>query len=141
MHSADNVLSASGLPSTLFHGSPVLEDILKVSLPLRLGIFPMQAYTNMYRSTQNNSTVFWLVSPCCSEKFRCFGGTYRLHLQDRKKPAEAGAKQRPRFGLASFMFSITLWLPMFLSLLASYLAEFSTLKMKAICPAEKSGFL
>jgi hypothetical protein len=30
------------------------------------------------------NTVFYVVTQCSSEKGRCFGETYRLHLQDRR---------------------------------------------------------
>lgn len=43
-----------------------------------------------------NSTAFWLVTPCSSEKARSFGGTYCLHLEDKskswKKPVKVGRK-------------------------------------------------
>jgi hypothetical protein len=29
--------------------------------------------------------VVWVVTPCSSEKARCFGGTYHLHLQGLRK--------------------------------------------------------
>jgi hypothetical protein len=45
----------------------------------------------------------WVVTLCASKTVRCFGGIYRLHLEDRKvsqarKAAKAGGK------LADFLF-------------------------------------
>jgi hypothetical protein len=37
------------------------------------------------------NTVFWDVASCRSSVNRCFGGTYRLHLQDRKSASEEPA--------------------------------------------------
>jgi hypothetical protein len=62
------------------------------------------------------NAVFWDVAPCSFCVNRHFGGTYRLHLQGRKI-RERGT-------------SVNRWLQT---------ADFSTLKMEAICPP-KSRF-
>jgi hypothetical protein len=68
--------------------------------------------------TMKNS-VFWDVAPCTSCVNRRFGGTYRLHLQD-KKIRERG-KQGEQVSAAG-----------------SSLADFSSLKMEAILSSETS---
>jgi hypothetical protein len=37
-----------------------------------------------------NSTAFWVVTPCSSEKVRPFGGTYRLYFQGLKVSQSIG---------------------------------------------------
>jgi hypothetical protein len=48
----------------------------------------------VFTEVTTKNSVFWDVAPCSSCMNRCFGGTYRLHLQGRKsmseKPAWAG---------------------------------------------------
>jgi hypothetical protein len=61
----------------------------------------------------SNSKVFWVVTPCRSQRAQRFGGTYRLHLQDHKATQ---AKNLEEAGD--------------LSLLDSLLASSSTLKME-----------
>jgi hypothetical protein len=38
----------------------------------------------VYTAVTRNNAAFWDVVPCRSHVNRCFGGTYRLHLQGRK---------------------------------------------------------
>jgi hypothetical protein len=75
------------------------------------------------------SAVFWDVAPCRSCVNRRFGGTYRLHLQGRK--------------IRERRTSVSRWLQSLQSLntpahAGSLLADFSTLKMKAIHSSETS---
>jgi hypothetical protein len=45
---------------------------------------PHYAVFSNLLSLHMNNAVFWYVAPCSSCVNRCFGGTYRLHLQGRK---------------------------------------------------------
>jgi hypothetical protein len=60
------------------------------------------------------STAFWDVTPCSSESAWRFGGTYRLHLQDRRVN-QGGNQEKPAailpFGPAVDL-SKTTWLPL-----------------------------
>jgi hypothetical protein len=51
-----------------------------------------------------DSTVFWVVTPCSSVRDRCFGATYRFHLQFRiiclaRNEQEASTKKSEASGL------------------------------------------
>jgi hypothetical protein len=66
------------------------------------------------------NSVFWNVAPCRSCLNRCFGGTYRLHLQGKKiLKRRTSSLQTPTHS-------------------GSLLEYFSTLKMEAICSSETS---
>jgi hypothetical protein len=65
------------------------------------------------------NSVFWDMAPCRSYVNRRFGGTYRLHLKDRK--------------IRVRRTSVSRWLQ---SAAGSSHADFSTLKMEAIRSSE-----
>jgi hypothetical protein len=53
-------------------------------LDRRLGGTPDPVWTLWRREKSLNITDFWVLMPCSSETDRCFGGTYRMCLQDRR---------------------------------------------------------
>jgi hypothetical protein len=76
------------------------------------------------RAVTMKDGVFWIATPCSSERARRFGGTWRLHLQGWKV-SQARNQQKLISSLS-------------LVLLVTYLAYFSALKMEATCSFESS---
>jgi hypothetical protein len=76
----------------------------------------------VYTAVTMKNAVFWDVAPCRSCVTRCFGGTYRLHLQGRKIH-ERGTN------VSSLQPSAHA---------GSTLADFSTIKVEAIRSSETS---
>jgi hypothetical protein len=78
--------------------------------------------SEVYTAVTIKNAVFWDVAPCKSSVNRCFGGTYRLHLQGRKihkRGNSVSSLQPPAHAGYS-------------------LADFSTLKIEAIRSSETS---
>jgi hypothetical protein len=51
----------------------------------------------VFTAVSMKNAVFWDVAPCRSCVNRCFGGMYRLHLQDRKTCERGHVPQKRRF--------------------------------------------
>jgi hypothetical protein len=60
----------------------------------------------MTAHSDKKKAVFWDVTPCRCGVNRRFGGTYRLHLQGRKKNKKSASEETVRTGTSRLVLEI-----------------------------------
>jgi hypothetical protein len=67
---------------------------VEMSLTMSYACFPNELFSILYKSFTLKNAVFWDMAPCRYCINRCFGGTYSLHLHDRKKRKNPRARNQ-----------------------------------------------